>query len=209
MKKTISDFVSNSDRERIMDAVEDAEKTTSGEIVPMIVPYCSTYSTATLRGALFLSFLCGLIAAVFLRNDSIYLFLPVFVIGIFVFYFLIDNINTIKRFFVFSKEIEVEVSEGALAAFYECGVHRTRDESGVLIFVSIFEKKIWILADRGINDKVDPHEWDDIVSNLSLGIKQKKQCEAVITAIAAVGDILSERFPAKEGADKPDNLIIN
>ena len=43
-----------------------------------------------------------------------------------------------------------EVQEAVLTAFFKEELYRTRDETGILIFISVFEHKVWVLADRGI-----------------------------------------------------------
>ena len=209
MKKSVSKFVSEEDREKIVKAVEEAEKTTSGEIVPMIVPFCNKYIAATQRGAFLLALLVA-IAVVYLMPEVKYrYFVPIFLLGMVVFYFSISKISFLQRLFVYAKEKEEEVSEGAMAAFYESGLYRTRDETGVLIFISVFERKVWVLADRGINDKVDPHEWEHIVGDLGKGIKAKRQCEAIVEAIGKIGKLLQDRFPRKDDdTDELSNIIV-
>jgi uncharacterized membrane protein len=41
----------------------------------------------------------------------------------------------------------------SLAAFTGQGLHHTRAETGILIFVSLLEHRVVVLADRGINEK--------------------------------------------------------
>jgi len=102
-----------------------------------------------------------------------------------------------------------EVSGGALASFYENGLHKTREENGVLIFISVFERKVWILADRGVNEKIDHSEWEKIIADLTSGIKKGNQCGAIVSAVGAVGAVLREKFPYREDdTNELDNLII-
>jgi putative membrane protein len=79
----------------------------------------------------------------------------------------------------------------------------------VLVLISVFEHKIWVLADKGINAKVDEGQWDDIVKIIIGGIKQKRQAEAICKAIKKIGDLLKEHFPIKpDDTDELDNIII-
>ena len=68
----------------------------------------------------------------------------------------------------------------------------------MLIFISLFERRVWVLADRGINRKVTPGRWDEIVSCIVQGIKQKRGAEAVCAAVANVGKLLADHFPLRD-----------
>ena len=79
----------------------------------------------------------------------------------------------------------------------------------MLIFVSVFERRVWILADRGINAKVAQGHWDGPVRAIVEGIRQRRQGEAICQAVAAVGDVLAAHFPIKpDDRDELRNLIV-
>ncbi len=209
MKSSLNGFLADGDREKIINAVEEAEKNTSGEIVPMIIPWSSRYPMAPARGSFLVSFFISLAAAVLSGSYSLILFLPLFLGLMAVFYFIIDNSYFLKRFFSFASEMDEEVSQGAMSAFYESGLYRTRDESGVLIYISILERKVYILADRGINDRLDDTQLSFITGIIVRGIKEKRQCQAVIDAINELGQILALHFPPREDdTDELTNLIV-
>ena len=85
----------------------------------------------------------------------------------------------------------------------------TRDKTGILIFISVFERKVWVLADEGINEKVDRDTWQEIVDIVTLGIKEKRQGSALCNAIKRCGELLENNFPIKpDDTDELDNLII-
>ena len=111
--------------------------------------------------------------------------------------------------FIADAEIEEEVKEAAVTSFFRNGLYLTRDKTGVLIFISVFEHRVWVLADTGINEKVDKKVWEEIVQHIVKGIKEKRQGEAICEAITRVGEILKEHFPVRhDDKDELDNLII-
>jgi putative membrane protein len=55
--------------------------------------------------------------------------------------------------------VNAAVQEAAIAHFFNHGLYRTRDKTGLLVLLSVFERRVWILADRGINAKVPQSEW--------------------------------------------------
>jgi putative membrane protein len=215
MKHLSDKFLSESDKEKIRGAVQAAEKTTSGEIVPMIVSVSHPYPLASVTGAtaaslplafLFTHFIGG---RFWLGHQNMWIFIAAFVVLFVVSHFLIERILGVKRIFVSDKEMDAEVQEAAFAAFYREGLYRTRDETGVLIFISVFERKVWVLADRGINEKVADDHWQIVVKHIVEGIRSKRQGDAICEAVAMIGGLLKTHFPVKpDDTDELKNLII-
>ena len=101
------------------------------------------------------------------------------------------------------------MEEAATTQFFNQGLYRTRDETGVLVLISVFERKVWVLADRGINTKVETGQWDDIVKMIVDGIKQNRQTDAICEAVEKIADLLKTHFPIKpDDTDELKNLII-
>lgn len=88
--------------------------------------------------------------------------------------------------------------------FVERGLHLTQDRTGVLIFVSIAERYVEILADAGIDSKVDQAAWQQIVDIFVSDVRSDRVADGFRIAIQKVGEILAEHFPA--GAKNPDEL---
>jgi putative membrane protein len=93
--------------------------------------------------------------------------------------------------------------------FLAQGVHNTDDRCGVLIFVSVAEHYVEILADRAINEKVDQAAWDAIVAAFVTSVKQGEVAAGFEQAVQACGDLLVTHFPAAPGSrnELPDHLI--
>ena len=66
-----------------------------------------------------------------------------------------------------------EVNQRTLQAFYENQLHKTKDGTGVMIFISLLEKRVNIIGDWGINSKVGQNFWDSELRYLSKAIKNK------------------------------------
>ena len=98
----------------------------------------------------------------------------------------------------------------AFQAFSENGVSATQDHTGILIFVSHFERRVIILADRGINTKVPAGTWESVIELLVREMRADNLTGAFTTAIQECGRILSEHFPATktELNELPDRLVI-
>ena len=89
------------------------------------------------------------------------------------------------------------VAERALRVFYEKNLHTTRDNTGVLFFISLLEHKVWILADTGIYRKISQETLLAYANDIAAGIKQGQACNALCRQIESVGNILANNFPVK------------
>ena len=93
--------------------------------------------------------------------------------------------------------------------FFRQGLHHTQERTGVLLFVSLAERYVEIIADKGINDIVKPGTWDSVVDNFVTAIKNNNISDGFIAAIEACGKILQENFPAQSPNvnELPDRLV--
>ncbi len=115
----------------------------------------------------------------------------------------------LKRRFISTKEIEAEVKEAAFTAFFKEGLYRTRDATGVLVLISVFERWVCVLADRGINERLTPDVWEKVVASIVNGIKKHRQAEAICEGIGKIGHILAAHFPIKpDDTDELKGVII-
>lgn len=201
-------FFTDDERERIHQAVLDAESKTAGEIVPMVVTASARYTEVELLGLIVGLFL-GMTVE-FIWSDpwgSAYINLwPA--VGAFA-GFLICRIPAVKRRMASKSRIAAAVDSLALAEFTEQGLHYTRDHTGILILVSLLEHRVEVLADRGINEKVEPHTWEEIVGVLTEGLKSNRACDAFCAAINRCGTILETHFPRQpDDIDELPNRLV-
>ncbi|MDD5205487.1 MAG: TPM domain-containing protein [Desulfobacterales bacterium] len=210
MRDPAGQFLTDQEREKIRSAVVEAERMTSGEIVPMVVSESYEYPMADVLGGVAISLPLALLITplvgrwFWIGAQNMWLFLAFFIALFFIFYQVVKRTRWLKRFFVSPSEIEEEVEEAAVVNFFREGLYRTREETGVLILVSLFEHRVWILADRGINEKVDKGKWSEIVQGIVAGIKQGRQADAICEAVKQTGDLLKTHFPKR--ADDTDEL---
>jgi len=196
-------FFTNAEKERIHQAIIAAESKTAGEIVPIIVTSSARYTEIELLG-LVVGLFSGIVAEWFWSDPwgSEYLNLwPV--IGAFV-GFLAGRTSVAKRLVASKDRVTEAVHTLALASFSQHGLHYTRDHTGILIIVSLLEHRVEVLADRGINTKVEAGTWHEIVHVLTTGLKSNQACDAFCKAIERCGEILATHFP--RAADDKDEL---
>lgn len=192
-------------------AVMAAEKKTEGEIVPMVVAVSDVYPAANLRFAIVAAGWLACLATYFLPHGFGYLtfaiwFFPLVIAGLFV----VQHVPILKKLFLNRYEVEKETFERAVFEFSQHKIYKTKDRTGILIFVSLMERKVLVLADEGINAKVTQDTWDELVKNLIGAIKARRMAEGIATAITECGKILEKHFPATSNNvnQLPNRLII-
>jgi putative membrane protein len=156
-------IISKKDRLLIKNLINEAEKKTVSELVPMIVHHSDLYPAAHFRAAIIVSFLFSLglyFSPLSIINPIYYLWIQL--PGLYVGYFL-GHIPAIKRLLISKEEMDWEVAQKAYEAFFHHNLHITTQHNGVLILVSVMEKRIKIITDVGISRKVDPKVWNEIV----------------------------------------------
>jgi putative membrane protein len=202
-------FFTAEEKERIQQAVIAAEKKTAGEIVPMIVSSSGRYAEVELS-AVVIGLVIGTLFA-FVWHDpwgwlQIYLLWPALgaLLG-----FVIASIPAIKRRLLSQARIADAVQLRSLAAFTGHGLHHTKAHTGILILVSLLEHHVIVLADQGINEKVEPGTWNQVVELITGGLKTGTACEAFCKAIGRCGDILAENFPrSTDDRDELSNKLV-
>lgn len=218
-KNKSTSFFSEEENARIRSAVENAEANTSGEIVTMVVDRSNSYREAEVLGAVLTAAFCaflveiamqigsfwfsysgwsagtGLDAERVLYGVSLWTYIPLVIILFFPLRYIFRKYERLKLSFVGKKRIDEAVRERAIRAFFEKGLYRTKGESGILIFLSLLEHKVWILADRGINSKIPHDEWNDLARELSLGMRENRACAALCSVINSCGEELARHFP--------------
>jgi putative membrane protein len=188
-------YLSPNDEERIRRAVAEAESRTRGEIVPMIVRSSDAYAHLHVTGGIAFAvtaFVMGMILCP-RSHPSWFLMFEIFGYALGDILFRIDGL---KRLFLTHREMEAKVSDRALRAFYEHELHKTRESTGILILASLLERRVHILADRGIHEKVGEAEWQKAANVLTRALKEKRTGDGFCEAIAICGEVLSRHFPA-------------
>lgn len=105
-------------------------------------------------------------------------------------------------------ELKLSIRERARAVFAQLEVWDTEENTGVLLYVQLVDRRIEIVADRGIAERVSQPEWDAICRSMEIQFKSRQYLAGALEAIDAVTRILERHFPARrlnpnELPDKP------
>jgi putative membrane protein len=196
MKIRARTLFSDEQKEKIRQAVRDAEGSTGEEIAVMLVDESDRYREAELAGALSLSALVALVLAIAMRHYTVWFYIPVTVVLFFPFLALFRRLPHLKLALLTHKRVEEAVRERAVYAFFQKGVHKTDAQTGILIFISLLERKVWILGDKGIHRKIGSDSWKSLARELASGIEKGRPFEALCSVIRKCGAELGGPGPS-------------
>jgi len=198
---------STQDLERIKAAVHQAEGKISGEIVPVFVEKSGFYSVANYRAAAVAGALAFLLVILFDRYmpglaiyDPLLMFLSIVMVSLFG-ALVCNYVDFIKRIFVPQQHLDRATRQRAETAFLQEEVFNTRHRTGIMIFISFFEREVMVIADRGISKVVEQKEWDKMVQGIIQNIRMGKVVDGIEAAILRCGEILLEKGFLKTADD--------
>ena len=187
---------SDRDLEAVRQAVAAAEGETSGEIVPFVVEASDVYEGTLWKGTALGALGGAMIAAVvhvaagLWGGGALWIALPAAGGGA-IGFLLAALVPAIKRALVPADVMQRRVRRRAAVAFLEEEVFSTVDRTGILLFLSLFERRVVVLGDGGINARVDEDEWLSITEAIAAGIRQGRPGPALVEGIVECGRLLA------------------
>jgi putative membrane protein len=119
--------------------------------------------------------------------------------------YLLAAVPAVRRWLVGAETMDLRVRRRAAVAFLEEELFATRERTGILLFLSLFEHRVVVMGDSGINRRVAAGEWDGIVKIVVDGIHAGRPGLAVAAAVKECGALL-ERHGVAPRADDRDEL---
>jgi putative membrane protein len=200
--------ISEPDRKRISVAIRAAEERTSGEIV-CVLAQTSSEATAlpVLLAAVVALALPWLLVAWTEMTVQRILLLQ---ITVFLALLMILCVPRVRVALMPRRARRAVAHRVAMEQFTIRGIARTKDRSGVLIFVSLAERYVRIIADDGISARVPQSEWQAVVDALVVHMRGGRIGDGFITAIDICGSKLAEHFPRNEASrhELPDRIYL-
>jgi len=186
--------------------VRGAERATSGEIVPVVVERSDPYADVRIGAAAIVAFALG--GALLALAPALEAWLVPTQICVFVALCWAFGWRPLLGLVAPNPLFAERVHRAASLAFLDSGLVETRDRTGILIFVSLLERRVQVLADRGIHLRVPDGTWDGVVERVVAGIRSGRADQGLIDGIRLCGEILARHFPprpddANELPDRP------
>lgn len=180
--------------DQLADCVREIETQTDAEIVIVVRARSGIYRHADYLAGFILSF-AGLLFLLFSPFEFNHYWVAIdvallFAIGAYV----TSRSNTLRRLLT-TKEFRAEaVRQGAAAMFYEAGIANTEAEMGVLIYLSLLERRLELIADRGVLKAAPPLEWNERVYELHRA-GRVPQLQTLLKCLRDLGQLLAACLP--------------
>lgn len=195
------------DRQAIADAVREAEGQTAGEIVVMIDRAAGSYRTVPVVMALTLALLVPWPLLAMTETSAPRIFLIQLICAVLLLATLLWYGRGGRFVPAFIKRRRAH--EVALREFTARGLSRTRQRTGVLLYIAIQERYAEIIADSGIDGRVEQAVWDEIVEAVVIAGRDDRLREGVVTAVRAIGAVLANHAPrSPDDIDELPNSVI-
>ncbi|HVP08417.1 MAG TPA: TPM domain-containing protein [Burkholderiales bacterium] len=94
----------------------------------------------------------------------------------------------------------------SLELFARLRVGETEDRAGVLLYLLLADRRVEIVADRGIHERVGAAAWETICGAMQQEFAAGRYEAGVLAGLAAVSDLLAQHFPARPG-ENPNELL--
>ncbi len=189
--------ISHETKEKIKAAICEMEQKTSSELVAVVTQKSGEY--------LYLSLLITSLVSLLIPFGLLF-FAPemtaksIYEMQLLSFMLLQLLLNVPKvLFFVLPKSVLIKAAKlKAYETFQILGLHKTSNYQAVMIFVSLYEQSIEIIADSAISSKIDNALWQSTIDTFVHNIKNGHFEEGYLQAIHEIGAVLEHHFPIEK-----------
>ena len=218
--------LTEADHQLVSDAVAAAESRTDGEIVTVVARQSDAYHDVALHWAVLAMLLALALLAAFprwaerawtlvdpwaTRTPIGGLFLVALVLLTLTFLIVRVALASMPvRLALTPKRTEARrVRRRALELFRAAAERRTAARTGVLLYLSLAERRAEIVADEAIHSRVAPEQWGEAMAALIERTRAGHPGEGIAAAVERVGAVLAEHFPRSDGEvnELPDRLV--
>ncbi|HEX4048661.1 MAG TPA: TPM domain-containing protein [Elusimicrobiota bacterium] len=205
-------MLNESERALVRAAVDKAEAGLAAEIVPCVFAQSSPYPETTWAGAAAaVALACG---AMFLTDlvhplwqplSTLILFVPAAgLLGA----ALGRWCGPVKRFLIGPHRMEASTHRRAKEVFYDRGIDRAKARDGVLIFASLLERRVVVLADEAVRGKVPAGAWQPAIAAMTVAAGHGRVADGLAAAVEKAGAALrAAGVVGKGGGELGDDAV--
>lgn len=183
-----------SECDELADCVREIENQTDAELVIAVRARSADYRHADYLAGAVLAF-AGLLFLLFSPFEFQHYWVAIDVVLLFALgAYISSHSNALRRLLTTEDYRADAVRQGAAAMFYEAGIANTDAEMGVLIYLSLLERRLELIADRGVLKAAPPLEWNERVYELHRA-GRIPQLDTLRQKIQELGALLAEHLP--------------
>lgn len=172
------------------------EMNTGCDLLLVVAKNSDQYAVAPWRFSVFSSCIALYIFSLY-SNFSLPYYYPIsFSLLLFLTYF-IGKISFVKKIFVKDEEIDQECHEYAIKNFYQLGISKIAHKVTAMIMVSLWEKRISVLVDSTLKEKISQEELDELVDMMKIHFKKNDYRNGFIASIDSLEKKILKDFGGK------------
>lgn len=206
-------MLTQADHKRISDAIAKAESKTSGEIFCVLARASDAYFFPSAFFVTIAVLVVGLIVAFLLDYWWFTIRLPEFaalqLLGVLAVLIVLWAFPAFRVHYVPHSVRRRRAHDNAVRQFLAHNIHLTGERTGVLLFLSMEERYAEVIADSGINERVEQKDWDRIVALLISHTAKGRLADGFCEAVEDVGTLLARHFPpAPDDRNELDDHLV-
>jgi len=207
---SLSKKFSSVDRQRVEDAIAQAETKTRAEIVVAAAPASGRYDRPEdITGLLLATLLLAALAAFAPQEFGFSAVITVLFVGFFAGVGLAMVVPPLRRLLTSRAQMVDETTRAAQALFYQLEMRRSASHCGVLLYVSFFERTASVMADQTVLDALGQDGVDKLCAELTAALRSSPPAEAIATIVATAGERLAVKLPRlADDTDEIPNLFL-
>lgn len=206
MKEFSEDF-----RTKLYQTIEEIENNSLVEVVSIIRQQSEKYTDVALKvAAVFTAVLFSVLIFIpFDIKTSVLHLLPI--LSFVAVFYIVMSVPVLLRLFISQKRMDKSVEIMGRAIFQKGGVRFTEQRIGVLIFISYFEKKVLVIADRGVQLAVPQEDIENMEKSFNNIFASNNMSDEFLKVLSSTKDVFSEYIPPVENDinELPDNLKVD
>ncbi len=199
--------VSESELAEVKDAITKAEQETTGEVMVVLLERSDRHPAAHWLAAISMLFVGSLLLAGWLPWDQPALLLLAQLGLAAVGFALTRALPDLHNRFISPARAGEMVDEQAIQEFHRLELRETKGGTGVLLMVSLLEHRVVVLADKGIDSKVDADTWTQVQQGILDHIRAGHMGRGLLEGVHTCGAILAKHFPGEGGAEDLPNVV--
>jgi putative membrane protein len=219
--------LSEADHARVTEAVAAAERASDGEIVTIVAPRSDAYNDVGPHYAVLLMLLVPISFAAMpqawidwavgtflgwnfeLSRRFVMTYLFVKLAGTYLFVWLLFKWMKLRMALTPASTKTRRVRRRAVELFRAGTEKRTKGRTGILLYLSLLERRAEIVADEAIHSKVEPDVWGEAMAVLIDEVKAGRTGEGMARAVEKIGEVLARCLPPTldNPNELPDRLI--
>ena len=214
MKEILSDY----DHSHLDKRIAEVEKRTSAQIVLAVIERSDSYAELPWKAFALGASIAGLLIFIIDLTISYWISHVVMLIAVAAmlsagafFAILTVLVPLFAKLFLSTYRVETEVRQYAESLFLDKELFATSRRTGILILVSLFEKQIIILPDKGLTSRLSKDAMREIISKMTMPLKQNDITRAMEIGLEQLSEVLGTSDAGKSGEastnELPNNII--